>query len=184
MCQKTISMWVAFTTQKSRPRVDWLINCIYAAIKMETIYNRNSQGFRNTADNLSIMYDVFSDYQIKRCLEFTRKLSWFSTLLFWNKTRGQNKTIIFLQNKGFPRRRRRPSRNCGVFWKGKFYVINCTRRTLLINWIELEVEIWQESECSTPLDKLALEMTFSLFSSSCCCCCSSSSSSSLGRQHY
>ena len=47
MCQKTISMWVAFTTQKARPRVDWLINCIYAAIKMETIYNRNSQDFRN-----------------------------------------------------------------------------------------------------------------------------------------
>ena len=93
---------------------------------------------------------LFSDYQVKRCLEFTRKLSWFSTLLFWNKTRGQDKTIIFLQNKGFPRRRRRPRRNCGVFWKGKFHVINYTRRTLLINWIELEVEIWQH-ECSTPL---------------------------------
>ena len=146
---------------------------------METIYNRNNQGFSNDTDNISTMcfrsfihsfihlfiylfVYLFSDYQIKRCLEFTRKCSWFSTLLFWNKTRGQNKTIIFLQNKGFPRRRRRPSRNCGVFWKGKLYVIYYTRRTLLINLIELEVEIWQESECSTPLDKFALEMTFSL----------------------
>ena len=145
---------------------------------METIYNRNNQGFSNDTDNISTMcfrsfihsfihlfiylfVYLFSDYQIKRCLEFTRKCSWFSTLLFWNKTRGQNKTIIFLQNKGFPRRRRRPRRNCGVFWKGKFYVINYTRRTLLINLIELEVEIWQH-ECSTPLDKFALEMTFSL----------------------
>ena len=134
MWQKTISIWVAFTTQKARQQVDWLINCMYATIKMETTFiTETVKALEMTADKISIMYLLFSDYQIKRRLEFARKLSWFSTLLFWNKTRGQDKTIIFLQNKGFPRRRRRPRRNCGVFWKGKFHVINYTRRTLLIN---------------------------------------------------
>ena len=138
MCHhKKITIWVAFNAQKKAWQlVDWLIKYPCCHKNGNYLQYRNNQGFRNDTGNISFMcfrsfihsfihlfIYLFSDYQIKRCLEFTWKLSWFSTLLFWNKTRGQNKTIIFLQNKGFPRRRRCLRRNCEVFWKGK--LIKC-----------------------------------------------------------